>query len=168
MYTLAPHLFGDAGVDWTRFSPADAQRARASAFAKEYEATDANLAPFFRGGGRLLVWHGEDDAGPSPVGTNDYAQRVVKANSGGGASRFRHFLVPGTGHCGGGPGAFQVDWLDAMDKWVDSGKAPDTVIGSRPDGPLVRKHCAWPKTAHYKQSGDPNDPANWMCVADKS
>ena len=40
------------------------------------------------------------------------------------------------------------------------------IIGKRPDGPLVRKHCAWPKVAHYMGKGEPNDPANWKCMAE--
>jgi feruloyl esterase len=164
LFTLEPYVFGTQGVDWNAFTPADAQRARTSAFAKEYEPPDANLGRFFRSGGRLLLWHGESDPGPSPVGANDYAQRVTRANSAA-SSRFRHFLLPGTGHCGGGAGAFQVDWLEAMDQWVSTGTPPETLTGKRPDGPMVRKHCAWPKVAHYGGSGDANDPASWTCVS---
>jgi feruloyl esterase len=38
------------------------------------------------------------------------------------------FLVPGMGHC---MGAYGVDWTDALDQWVEHGKAPAQVIGHR-------------------------------------
>jgi feruloyl esterase len=165
LFTLSPFLFGARPVDWNNFTAADAQFARDNDIAREYEATDADLRKFFKGGGRLLLWHGEDDAGPSPIGTTDYAGRVESTVSGA-DKRLRHFLLPGTGHCGGGNGAFQVDWLDTLDKWVSTGTAPDAVIGSRPDSPLVRKHCAWPRVVRYSGAGEANDPDNWLCVTE--
>jgi feruloyl esterase len=163
MVTLAPLLFGNVAVDYATMTPAQVLIARSSPFAKEYEATDSNLSGFFAHGGRLILWHGEDDPGPSPVGTNDYADGVRAAWPERAESQFRQFLLPGVHHCGGGPGAFQVDWLEALDDWVASGTAPEAVTGKRPDGPLVRKHCAWPKVARYKGSGEANDPSNWTC-----
>jgi feruloyl esterase len=165
LLTLSPYLFGARPVDWNNFSAADAQAARASEVAKEYEATDPNLRKFFSKGGRLLLWHGEDDAGPSPVGSNDYAL-AVERTAPAANKRMRHFLLPGTGHCGGGNGAFQVDWLEAMDQWVTSGEAPETLVGSRPDGKLTRKHCAFPRVARYAGAGEGNDPDNWICVTE--
>ncbi len=137
---------------------------RRSAFAKDIRGGRRQSRPFFRSGGRLLLWHGEDDPGPSPVGANDYAQRVVKADSGGGASRFRTSCCPAPAIAAEGPARSRSTGSTRLDKWVTSGKAPETVIGSRPDGSLVRTHCAWPKVAHYKQKGEPNDPTNWMCA----
>jgi feruloyl esterase len=67
---LVPRLFGVASFDLTRFSAAhDFATVRKSAFAKEYEAKDPNIAPFFKHGGKLILWHGFDDPGPSPLAT---------------------------------------------------------------------------------------------------
>ncbi len=46
---------------------------------------------------------------------------------------YRLFMVPGMNHCSGGDGAFQVDWLAALDHWVEDRKAPDTITGFHPD-----------------------------------
>lgn len=161
---LAPLLFGDRTVDFGAFSPAtDVPQVRQSAFAQMYEAKDPDLGAFFGRGGRLLLWHGENDPGPSPVGTNDYAQAVA-AQAAGAAEGMRYFLMPGVEHCRGGPGADQVDLLDALDRWVESGEAPDRVIGTKADGSLTRPHCAWPNVARYDGDGEPNEPDSWQCV----
>jgi feruloyl esterase len=97
------------------------------------------------------------------------------------ADFYRLFLVPGMSHCGGGlgPNSFgngpavakddpERDLLTALDRWVEKGIAPDHFIGTGksitdPGKPLTRPLCAYPKTARYKGSGDPNDAANFSC-----
>ena len=160
---LAPVILGNRAFDFANFSMADVRAVRGSNFAAMYEAKDPDLSAFFRRGGKLLLWHGESDPGPSPVGTNDYVGKVLAASP---ASRhqMRYFLLPGTEHCGGGPGASRVAWLDTLESWDDSGAAPEVLYGGGP-GSMVRPHCAWPNVARYKGSGDANDPASWQCVA---
>ena len=101
---LVPLMFGDRTPDFNAFTLADVQTVRRSAFAQMYEARDPNLAPYFAHGGKLLMWHGESDPGPSPVGTNDYA-RAVLSRAPAAAQSMRYFLLPGVEHCRGGPGA---------------------------------------------------------------
>ena len=137
---------------------------RRSEFARIYEARDPDLGPFFRSGGKLLLWHGESDPGPSPVATNDYFEAVL-AQAPAARSQARYFLYPGVGHCAGGPGADQVRVLDALEAWDDTGQAPDTLIGTKANGALTRPHCAWPNVARYRGTGEANDPASWQCVA---
>jgi feruloyl esterase len=161
---LAPLIFPGRQVDFAAFDPAsDVPQVRRSAFAQMYEAKNPDLSGFFGRGGKLLLWHGENDPGPSPVGTNDYARAVLAQNAAA-REQMRYFLMPGVEHCRGGPGADQVELLDALDSWVESGRAPDLVVGSKADGSLTRPHCAWPTVARYRGSGDANTPANWTCV----
>jgi hypothetical protein len=82
-------------------------------------------------------------------------------------------------HCGGGEGASQFDTLGVIDDWATSGKAPETILASRPTAaggppgappaaprePLSRPLCAWPAFAEYKGEGDRNDAASFRCVA---
>ncbi len=64
--------------------------------------------------------------------------------------------------------------FEAMQKWVEKGVAPDTIIfGQREPGSAkgqgkiyrTRPVCAYPKIAHYKGNGDPNDAGSFACVA---
>jgi len=165
MAGLSRPLFGVDAFDYSKLTPRDVMRARSSPFAKMYEATDPDLADYFARGGKLLLWHGESDPGPSPVATIDYAEQVMRADPEGGAGGFRLFLAPGVEHCQGGPGADRIDTLAALDAWLESDTAPDMVTGTRVDGSMTRPICAWPKVAHYKGKGDANDPANYACEA---
>ena len=42
----------------------------------------------------------------------------------------RLFMAPGMGHCGGGPGVNTFDSIGALEKWVEKGVAPDTMMGT--------------------------------------
>jgi feruloyl esterase len=145
---LLPLIFGNRPVTLAGLTLDEVQQVRRSEFARMYEAMDPDLAPFFRNGGKLLLWHGESDGGPSPVGTNDYV-RALLARAPAASSQMRHFLYPGVGHCAGGAGADKVPVLDTLEAWDETGQAPDVLIGTKANGSLTRPHCAWPKVAHY-------------------
>jgi feruloyl esterase len=164
---LLPLIFGETQPDLATFTLANVQTVRGSPFAQMYEAKNPDLAKFFGNGGKLLVWHGESDQGPSPVGTEDYV-RAVQAKSPAAADSLRYFALPGVGHCRGGNGADQTELLDALDRWAETGTAPETLLGTRADGTVSRPLCAWPKVAHYKGKGNPNQPANWECKSPAS
>jgi feruloyl esterase len=163
---LVPRLFGVASFDLTRFSAAhDFATVRKSAFAKEYEAKSSNIGPFFEHGGKLILWHGFDDPGPSPLATIEYYQKVEKATGAAANSDLRFYLLPGVYHCRGGPGADQFDSLAAIDAWVDQGKAPETLLATRADHKLSRPLCRYPALPHYKGGGDPRSAESFECRA---
>ena len=92
-------------------------------------------------GGKLLLWHGWDDAGPSPFATIDYFESVKqvtgsKVKSLGDSVRF--FLAPGVYHCSGGPGPDQFDLLGTLEKWVETGATPETMLATKKDSPMSR------------------------------
>jgi pimeloyl-ACP methyl ester carboxylesterase len=138
------------------------------------DATDTDLRPFARKGGKLLMYHGWDDPA-IPAGNSiryfEDARRVLRGQAG----QARLFMVPGMAHCGDGSGPNSLDWLGALDSWVESGKAPERLTATRyADAKLVfvglpskvlktRPVCAWPKTPHYKGAGALDDEASFIC-----
>lgn len=130
----------------------------------------ADLRPFARRGGKLLMYHGWSDPGISALGTLDYHTRVVRAVGPRQAERFlRTYFVPGMHHCGGGPGPNAFDMLGVMERWVEKGEAPARVVATQYDDdrkPVrTRPLCPHPQVAQYQGSGSIDDAANFRCVA---
>jgi len=78
----------------------------------------------------------------------------------------RLFLMPGVGHCGGGVGPDQADFLGALDDWVEDGKAPDRIVASRTrngETDMTRPLCAFPAVPVWDGVGDPNDAQAFSC-----
>jgi feruloyl esterase len=124
------------------------------------------LNTFSGRGGKLLFWHGVSDPWFSALDTVDYYNRMAQAN--GGAERVRDwsrlFLVPGAGHCGGGPTLDRFDALDAMVRWVEQGVPPESLTATGAAFPgRSRPLCAYPRHAHYKGQGNPDDASNFEC-----
>ncbi|HZI78691.1 MAG TPA: tannase/feruloyl esterase family alpha/beta hydrolase [Vicinamibacterales bacterium] len=133
------------------------------------EANDPDLAAFKARGGKLLLYHGWADPGPAPENTINYLE-AVKAKLGGQEdSWIRAFLMPGVGHCGGGVGPDQADFLGALERWREAGEAPARITatrsgrGGRP--PMARPLCPHPQVARYSGAGSTDDEKNFTCVA---
>lgn len=144
MHALRGPLLGDAEFDLDRFRPDDVLTVRGSWLASVYEAKNPDIAPFVNRGGKLILWHGYSDPGPSARGTVEYHDAVLAATPGA-ADATRLFVAPGVGHCRGGEGPDQVDWLGALDSWVESGQAPDQLSATKADSSRAWNLCAWPK-----------------------
>jgi feruloyl esterase len=123
-----------------------------------------DIASFVARGGRLLLWHGFNDPGPSPLSTIAYFT-AVNAKVPAAKDGIRLFLAPGVLHCGGGAGPDQIDTLTALERWVEQGAAPTRLIAKKASSPLTRPLCAYPELAKYKGRGDTNDPASFDCTA---
>jgi feruloyl esterase len=139
--------------------------------AQQIVAKEPNLTPFFAHGGKLILWHGFNDPGPSPLQTIKYYEAVAEATTGktGQAAieavtaNARLFLAPGVYHCRGGPGTDRFDALSALDEWVERGVAPERIMATKANSNLSRPLCPYPLTARYNGSGDQNDAANFTC-----
>jgi feruloyl esterase len=136
--------------------------ARASAI---LDVNTADLSEFESRGGKILMYQGWNDYPLRPQRAIDYLDQVIAANGGAkkAAEFFRLFMVPGMLHCAGGPGAWQIDYLDPLVQWVENDEAPEALIGTRPDGAFTRRHCAYPELAEYRR-GDPNEAASFHCA----
>ena len=91
-------------------------------------------------GGRLLLYHGWADESLMPAHTLDYwrdAQQRQRVGQRDGLSEFaRLFMLPGMLHCGGGPGATEVDYLTALERWVEAGEAPESLLAYKVKDPV--------------------------------
>ena len=77
-------------------------------------------------------------------------------------------MLPGVGHCRGGVGPDQVDWMAALAGWVEKGTKPATITATAMrDGKvaMTRPLCPHPQVARYKGRGDANDAASFECAA---
>ncbi len=130
-------------------------------------ALDPNLKPFFDRGGKLLHYHGWNDAQISPLNSTQYYTRVADTLGADVVSRsYRLFMEPGVGHCGGGIGPYRFDAIGVLEQWVEHGQAPDSIIASHQTGDVIdrtRPLCPYPHVAVYKGSGSTNDATNFIC-----
>ncbi len=100
----------------------------------------------------------------------DYYKSVEKTMGGPAQTQnfARLFTAAGSGMCPGFGNAEDFNTLKAIEQWVEKGIAPDKIILTHRDDQRrafrTRPVCAYPKTARYKGSGDPNDAADFSCI----
>ena len=115
-------VFRDPEWDYTAYDFVHWKEDTAST-AEILNATDTDLGPFRDGGGKIIYWTGWSDLALSPLGTIDYYEQLLAGDPGAEAYA-RLYMLPGVLHCGGGPGPDQVDWLGAIQEWVEEDHAP--------------------------------------------
>jgi len=134
-------------------------------------AVDPDLRDFRARGGKLIIYHGWNDPGVMPERTVDYYGEIVAfadhATNGNGAAftdeYTRLYMMPGVGHCRGGAGPDQADFMSALIDWVEHGQAPERIVASNADGSLTRPLCPHPEIAVYTGRGDTSDAASFRC-----
>jgi feruloyl esterase len=162
-------------------------------------ANNPDLSAFAGNGGKLLMYQGWADPLVAPQMLIDYYLMVEgKFGSGPGAlaqtqNFFRLFMVPGMYHCafGPGPNAFgnlfsgqvyaapppvadaQHDAMLALEKWVEKGVAPTSLIATKYDNDvpelgitMQRPICPFLHVPQYKGSGATNVASSFSCVTD--
>ena len=137
---------------------------------KYASAMDPDLREFRDRGGKMLMYHGWGDPIISPYNTILYYEEVenFKKNTN---KKFkdvrdfiRLFLAPGMLHCNDGPGPNVVDYLTALEDWVENGNAPDSLLSSGGEVPdRTRPLCPYPQVAVWDGANDPDDAGSFTC-----
>ncbi len=158
--------YQDAAWDWRTF---DAERDTRLAGEKTgfVDAVDPDLGRFKARGGKLLLYHGWNDTGIAPGNTIEYYESVRSALGPDQGDWMRLFMVPGMGHCSGGDGPDQADFMAALERWREGGESPKRITAYRVANNRVemsRPLCPYPLTARYKGFGSVNDADSFECT----
>jgi Tannase and feruloyl esterase len=181
-------VYEKADWDYKKANLDDAVVTSDQKFASVLNSTETNMTAFASHAGKLIIYHGWNDAAISPLNAINYYEGIVQTMGREDANSFvRLYMVPGLQHCGGGLGAnvfgqFGISPANdpqhniylALEEWVEKGTAPSAIIASKLDGAgptgnvkMTRPICVYPEEAKYKGSGDPNDATNFICSPEK-
>ncbi len=149
----------------------------------------ADFGKLVQSGAKMVIYHGVNDEAMSYLETiKSYEELEAKYPDS--ANWLRVFPVAGLMHCRGGIGPTDAPerLLEAVARWVEEGRAPDTVVASRSAAPMSWieqgrpetvvdsrtarakdwerefRLCAEPARVVLKKPGlDPKDAENWIC-----
>ena len=159
-------VFNDPDWDYTKYE-FDTFHPDTAAAAQTLNATDPDIDAFRARGGKLLMYTGWGDMALNPYGTIEYYENVLDHNPRA-AEDVRLIMLPGVAHCFGGVGPDFVNYLDEIDRWVETGDAPEQMTAywlndqMQPDG--TRPVCAYPDYVKYIGTGDTRDASSFSCV----
>lgn len=172
-------LYGDPAWDFHSFQPDRDVRTADQKLAAILNSTNPDVHAFAARGGRLILYHGWEDAAIAAPDTIDYYQAVRNTLGSDRAEKtVRLFMVPGMQHCANGHGAFSFGQFSAgggdadhdidaaLVQWVEQGKAPERIIASNPASSLTHPLCAYPNVARYDGKGDPASATSYSCAPD--
>src|SRR5262249_23103891 len=138
-------IYNDPNWDYKSFDLERDGKQAQEKLAPILNATDPNLKAFSARGGKLILYHGWNDAALPPVNTINYSESVAaKLGRRQTDSFVRLFMAPGMQHCNGGPGPDrfgqfvtkaqsdqQHDLTLALERWVEAGVAPEQIIATK-------------------------------------
>lgn len=153
------------GFDPLAFRP-DEWKARVQQSGQIMDVTDVDLTPFRRKGGKIILTHGTIDDFITPHNSEAYYERQLarqgKVNL---QSFMRFYVIPGFGH---GFGLFNArfDGLDKLNRWVETGRAPDRPIAvdANKDAYRTRPMCEFGFWPRYRGTGSVDSAASFTCV----
>jgi feruloyl esterase len=155
----------DPNWDWRNFD-LETDTSLATEKAGFMDAINPDLQRFKARGGKLLLYHGWNDQLIPPENTINYYSNVLGKMGPAQDSWLRLFMEPGMQHCNGGPGPDQFNAVAAMERWRESGVAPNKIVAShitnnRVD--MTRPLCPYPQVAKWTGKGSTNDAENFVC-----
>lgn len=136
------------------------------------DVNDADLRPFARAGGKLLIMHGSADELVSHRSTNEYYERVRAVVGPGQTADFsRYYVIPGANHANLGA-QFAASWdsVTALEAWSEDSVAPARPVvkdGSAGGAGRTRPMCEYPSWPRYSGTGNPQDASSFTCVTSR-
>ena len=125
-----------------------------------------SLHRFLRQGRKIILYHGFSDDMASPYRSLWFYRALARQERG--YARLqegaRLFMVPGMGHCKGGPGPNSFNTLTALDDWVSKGIAPESIVAKNIESSRTMPLCKFPEEARYV-GGEVNVASSWECDA---
>ena len=168
----------------------DPERLRASSAL--FNPLNPDLSGFQKAGGKLILFHGNNDNNIPVEASISYYQSAVRTMGGTKTTDtfFKLYTPPGVNHCRMGDGGGSIDWIAAIEDWVEKGKAPDLLIAYhlKQGYPIVPRDISdyglfyskldrfplqeaeydrarpifpYPGIARYVGKGDPNLPSSY-------
>ncbi len=153
---------------WGKFD-FDTDPQRTEFMGRLLNATDRSLASFDQAGGKLLIYQGWSDFAMTPFRTIEFYKTIQQDLGSERTDNFaRLFMAPGMFHCFGGPGPDTFDYLTALERWVEKGSAPKSMVARHFDETgrvdRIRPLCAFPQVARYKGTGSIDRASSFRCV----
>ena len=158
-------VYHDANWDYSNYE-FSGFRSASRPVAATLNATNPDLSSFRARGGKLLIYHGWSDPAITALGTIGYVNQVL-AHDPQAARDVRLFMMPGVLHCNGGYGPSHANFLEEIDKWVESNDPPeqiDAFFGNSSDpAEDSRPLCAYPNVANYDGTGNARQSGSFTC-----
>jgi hypothetical protein len=154
-------VFKDAKWDFRSFDyDKDVERA-IQAHRDILDVPPKGLENYLAGGRKLLLSHGWADGLIPAMSTVNFYKDLKKT------ADARLFMIPGMGHCAGGDGPFVFDAISTIDRWVETGRAPERIVVSNPPNAPARTRplCPFPQEAVYSGTGSTDDEKSFRCAA---
>jgi hypothetical protein len=140
---------------------------RIATVASIMDVTNVSLEKFRAKGGKIILTHGTIDDFITPHNSVAYYERQVRQFTKPVVDRFiRFYMIPGFGH-GMGPFNAKFDSFQALQDWVEKGKAPGQLIATdaNPNANRSRPVCPWPAWPKFTGApGTENSASSYTCV----
>jgi feruloyl esterase len=159
--------FNNATFNESSFNLAKDYKFIVDRFNADYmNGSTADIAKYLEKGGKLILWHGQEDALIPVKITVRFWERLLQMTAANGQGNVQIYTPPGVNHCSGGPGSDSVDLVTPLIEWVEHGTAPKTLLTAKVVGTtttFTRPLCVHPKYAKYI-NGNVNEATSFTCV----
>ncbi|KAI0112740.1 tannase and feruloyl esterase [Hypoxylon sp. NC0597] len=153
---------------------------------------EMDLSGFNNRGGRIISYHGRNDETVTSALSEQFfvgVQSSLNLTLEEAHDFYRLFFLPGMHHCSGGLGAWSIgnaqkypydeklldsehNALVALVEWVENGRAPDTLVGTKYENDVIggnvtaqRTYCPYPMTSKWDGVNDTKLATSWKCVS---